>query len=227
MSLFILPGLICNLSMFSATLAAFPGASGVDDFYGDCTDLGAMAEHALARAPERFALLGHSMGGRIALEVVRRAPQRVTALILADTGVHLPPPGEQDKRHALRDIGREQGFAALVDAWLPPMLSPAAREDATLVAALRAMCLRAGQARFEGQTQALLTRPEVEGLLPAITVPTLAITGEFDAWSPLAQHEHIAALIPGATALEVPGAGHMLPAEDAPAFNAAIARLLG
>jgi pimeloyl-ACP methyl ester carboxylesterase len=143
--LFILPGLLCNLSMFSATMEAFPGATGIDDFYGRETSLSAMAEYALARAPERFVLLGHSMGARIALEIMRRAPERVEALVLADTGIHPIQPKEREKRYALRDIGREQGFAALVDAWLPPMLTPAALADTALVADLRAMCISLGR----------------------------------------------------------------------------------
>ncbi|WP_068080856.1 alpha/beta fold hydrolase [Novosphingobium rosa] len=220
--LFILPGLLCNLSMFSATMEAFPGASGIDDFYGRETSLSAMAEYALARAPERFVLLGHSMGARIALEIMRRAPERVEALVLADTGIHPIQPKEREKRYALRDIGREQGFAALVDTWLPPMLTPAALADTALVADLRAMCISAGQTRFEEQIEALLARPEVEGLLPSIACPTLSIVGELDRWSPVAQHEQIAALIPGAALSVIAGAGHMLPAEDPAAFIGAI-----
>jgi pimeloyl-ACP methyl ester carboxylesterase len=135
--------------MFSATIAAFPGADGVDDFYGRETTLAGMADHALKQAPDRFVLLGHSMGARIALEIMRRVPERVEALILADTGIHPAQPGEREKRYTLRDIGRDRGFAALVDTWLPPMLTPAALADTALVADLRAMCLSAGQARFE------------------------------------------------------------------------------
>ena len=226
MSLFILPGLMCDLSMFSATMAAFPGSSGVDDLYGRETTLGGMASHALALMPERCVLLGHSMGARIALEIMRHAPGRVTALVLADTGIHPAAPGEREKRYALRDVGRQQGFAALVDAWLPPMLAAARRDDAMLVAGLRTMCLRAGQTRFEEQIEALLARPEVEDILPAITCPTLSITGALDSWSPPVQHERIAQLIPGARLEIVAGAGHMLPVEDAPVFNAALRRWL-
>jgi len=226
MSLFILPGLLCNLAMFAPTLAAFPGSSGVDDFYGQATTLGSMAEHALAQMPRRSVLLGHSMGARIALEVMRRAPDRVSALVLADTGIHPTRPGEREKRYDLRDLGRRQGFAALVDTWLPPMVAPVGRQDGALMAALRAMCLSAGQARFEAQIEALLARPEVEDMLPAIACPTLSIVGELDAWSPPAQHERIAALIPGAALTIVAGAGHMLPAEAPAAFNAALSDFL-
>jgi pimeloyl-ACP methyl ester carboxylesterase len=226
MTMFILPGLLCNLSMFAATMEAFPGASGVDDFYGQETTLPGMAAHALARAPDRFVLLGHSMGARIALEIMRVAPERVSALILADTGIHPAREGERDKRYELRDIGREQGFGALIDTWLPPMLAPDRQGDAALVDGLRAMCLSAGQERFEGQIEALLARPVVEDLLPLVTVPTLSIVGELDAWSPPKQHRQIADLIPGARLEIVTGAGHMLPAEDAASFNAALADFL-
>jgi hypothetical protein len=65
MTMFILPGLLCNLSMFSATMGIFPGATGIDDFYGRETTLAGMADHALAQAPDRFVLLGHSMGARL------------------------------------------------------------------------------------------------------------------------------------------------------------------
>lgn len=98
MSMFILPGLLCNLSMFSATMAAFPGSGGVDDFYGRETTLAGMADHALKQAPDRFVLLGHSMGARIALEIMRRVPERVSALILADTGIHPARPGPASAR---------------------------------------------------------------------------------------------------------------------------------
>jgi pimeloyl-ACP methyl ester carboxylesterase len=226
MSLFILPGLMCDLSMFAATMEAFPGASGVNDFYASASTLQDMADHALALMPDRCMVVGHSMGGRVALEIMRQAPDRVGALVLANSGLYPAHPKEREKRHALRDIGREQGFAALLDLWLPTLLPPARQGDAALIEVLRAMCLRAGQARLEAQVEALLARPEVEDLLPGITCPTLSIVGQLDLWSPPAQHERIAGLIPGARLEIVAGAGHMLPCEAPTAFNAALLRSL-
>jgi pimeloyl-ACP methyl ester carboxylesterase len=212
--MFILPGLLCNLSMFSATIAAFPGADGVDDFYGRETTLAGMADHALKQAPDRFVLLGHSMGARIALEIMRRVPERVEALILADTGIHPAQPGEREKRYTLRDIGRDRGFAALVDTWLPPMLTPAALRIRRWWPICAPCACRRDRRGSKKQIEALLARPEVDDLLPAITVPTLSIVGELDRWSPPIQHEQIAAAIPGAALSIIAGAGHMLPAED-------------
>jgi pimeloyl-ACP methyl ester carboxylesterase len=137
--------------------------------------------------------------------------------------VHLPSPGEAPKRYTLRDLGRAKGMAALVDAWLPPMVALPRRDDTAFMAPLRTMCIEAGLPRFEAQIAALLARREVESLLPHIACPVLVATGRDDGWSPPDQHEAIAALIPNARLVVVEGAGHMLPVEAPNALNQAIA----
>ena len=116
--LLFLPGLICDARVFAPQLAAFPGARAVDG-YGLADSLSAMARVALAFADregaERFDLFGHSMGGRVALELFRLAPDRVRRLALSSTGVHSLGESEPEKRHALKAIGHEQGYEALVD----------------------------------------------------------------------------------------------------------------
>ncbi|GAA0320179.1 alpha/beta hydrolase [Sphingomonas oligophenolica] len=221
----LLPGLMCDSRVFAAQLSAFPNARAAADYTLE-RDLGAMAGRVIDAAPARFALLGHSMGGRVALEVIRRVPDRVTRLALLSTGVHMPTPGEAPKRYALRDLGRSEGMAALVDAWLPPMVAPDRARDPHFMAPLRAMCIEAGLARFEAQIAALLSRPEVESLLPHIACPVLVAAGSEDVWSPPAQHEAIAALLPDAHLVVVEGAGHMLPVEAPDALNDAIAAWL-
>jgi pimeloyl-ACP methyl ester carboxylesterase len=218
----LLPGLMCDSRMFAAQFATFPQAIPAAD-YGEADDLGDMAERVLADAPVRFALLGHSMGGRVALEIVRRAPERVSRLALVSTGVHMPAAEEAPKRHALRDLGRAQGMAALVDSWLPPMVAPPRSSDSSFLAPLRDMCIDAGLPRFEAQIAALLARPEVESLLPRLTCPVLVAVGREDRWSPPEQHAAIAALIPGARLAVIEGAGHMLPVEAPGKLNQAIA----
>jgi pimeloyl-ACP methyl ester carboxylesterase len=220
--LLMLPGLICDSRIFASQFETFDRAASAAD-YGDADDLGAMAALVLADAPARFALLGHSMGARVALEVVRQAPERVTRLALVSTGVHLPSPTEAPSRHALRDLGCAHGMAALVDAWLPPMVASPRCDDAAFMAPLRTMCIEAGLGRFEAQIAALLARREVESLLPHIACPVLVAVGSEDRWSPPSQHEAIAALIPDARLVVVEGAGHMLPVEAPGAFNQAIA----
>jgi pimeloyl-ACP methyl ester carboxylesterase len=219
-----LPGLICDSRIFAAQAEAFAQVWPAPD-YGDAATLEDMAQRILNAAPERFALLGHSMGARVALEIVRTAGERVDRLALLSTGVHMPGEGEAAKRCALRDLGRAHGMAALVDAWLPPMIAPSRPRD-DLYEELQAMCVDAGMARFEAQIAALLSRPEVATLLPTIACPTLVAVGSEDRWSPPVQHEAIVALIPGARLAVIEGAGHMLPAERPDALNAAIANWL-
>lgn len=221
--LIILPGLMCDSRMFADLVDAFPAAQVIDGFYAGCDRIEAMADYALARMPARVSLLGHSMGARVALELLRKAPDRVERLALVDTGVHSPRPGEREARYALRDIGREQGMAALVADWLPPMVGFAALRNEALMDSLYTMAVSAGLSTFEAQIEALLNRPSVDALLPTIACPTLAMVGRQDQWSPVAQHEAIVAAIPGAQLRVVEGAGHMMPAEAPQAFN----RLVG
>ncbi|PXA97670.1 alpha/beta hydrolase [Nostoc sp. 3335mG] len=215
-SLVVLPGLLCDSRMFD--LSGFPNARVIDGFYAGANRIEAMADHALARLPASFALLGHSMGARVALEIWRKAPRRVARLALVDTGVHPVRDGERDGRYRLRDLGRSHGMAALVDAWLPPMMGDAAREDAALMDRLRGMAISAGIDTFEAQIEGLLNRPALDALLPTIDCPVLVAVGREDRWSPVEQHEAIAAAIPHATLQVVDGAGHMMPAEQPSAF---------
>lgn len=223
--LMLLPGLICDASIYAPQSAAFPDSKAVDG-YGLRDSLEDMAQHVLDMAPESFDLFGHSMGGRVALEVVRLAPQRVRRLALVSTGTNALQAGEVRKRFDLRRIGREQGMEALVDAWLPPMVAEANRGKPEIMNPLRAMCLCAGLKTFEAQIDALIARNEAESLLPTITCPTLVMTGSEDSWSPPAQHEAMAAALPNSELVIVEGAGHMIQREAPDAVNDAIARWL-
>lgn len=227
--LLLLPGLICDSRIYAPQLAAFEQARAIDS-YGLADSLPAMARVALAFADEQgfetFDLLGHSMGGRVALEVFRMAPDRVRRFGIMSTGVHPVRPGEADKRAALVALGHEQGFEALVDAWLPPMVAEANRARPEIYDPMRRMCLEAGQEMFDAQIRALLGRPEQESLLPQIAVPALVLTGELDTWSPPPQHEAMAAALPDAVLTIVPGAGHMIQREAPEAVNDAISAWL-
>lgn len=210
----LLPGLICSDLVWheqAESLAEFRpiAVSG----YGDARSLVTMAERVLARVPDRISLAGHSMGARVALEMMRLAPGRIERLALFDTGVHPVAPGEKEKRMALLELGRREGMAALVDAWLPPMVHPDRRNDAPFMAPLRQMCLDAGIDQFENQITALLRRPELRSILPAIDCPTLVGVGDADEWATPEQHHGIADDIPAAELVVFEHAGHMAPYE--------------
>lgn len=224
--LLFLPGLICDARIFAPQTAAFAGSHVVDS-YGLADSLVDMARIALDQADalgaDQIDVFGHSMGGRIALEMVRLAPHRVRRLALVSTGIHPRKEGEAESRAALQQIGYDHGFAALVDSWLPPMVAESNRADTASYNTMRDMCLSMGQVMFDAQIKALLARPEIESLLPQITSPTLVMTGEFDTWASPKQHAAIAACLPDAELVIVPGAGHMIQLEAPAAVNRAIA----
>lgn len=139
--LLMLPGLLCDRRIWAPQMARFAPFDPVAiDGYGDARSMEAMAQRVLAQAPARFSLVGHSMGARVAFEVYRAAPGRMARLALLSTGVHSPAPSEAEKRHALLQVGREQGIDKLLDLWLPPMVGTRNRSDQRLMASLREMC---------------------------------------------------------------------------------------
>lgn len=220
--LFLLPGLLCDARVWPRAALALGSPVVAPMGYGDASTLAEMAHSVLRTAPARFSLLGHSMGARVALEIVRAAPERVERVALVSTGVHPVRPGEANSRHDLLELGRADGAEALVDRWLPPMVAPSRRADEDLMGPLKTMCVQAGVETYAVQIAALLHRPEVESLLPGIACPTLVMVGSEDQWSPPEQHRAIAAAIPGAVLKIVDGSGHMLPAEAPHAFVEAV-----
>jgi len=173
----------------------------------------AMAQHVLEIAPEHFAVAGHSMGGRVALEIMRAAPERVTGLALLNTGVHAVRDGEPQSRGHLLRVAFEHGMPALAAEWLPPMMGSDAARAAQLMPRLSAMIQRFTAETYAGQVSAMLNRPEVLSVLPTISVPTLLLSGSDDTWSPISQQQSIRRRIPHATLFEILGAGHMAPLE--------------
>src|SRR5271157_4431539 len=108
MTVFLLPGLLCDATIWSHQSDAL-GDVVIPDFRY-VSSIEAMAQLVLDAAPERFAVAGHSMGGRVALEVFRMAPGRVERLALLDTGVHPRAAGEEAKRQELIDLARSRGM---------------------------------------------------------------------------------------------------------------------
>lgn len=216
-----MPGLLCDQAFWTARAALEALAPVVVADFSQASSIEAMAGKALAAAQGPIVAIGHSMGGRVALEAMRQAPQRVVGLALLDTGIHTRRPGEEDKRAAMIRLAYDQGMAALADVWVPPMVDPRRQDDAALLAPMKAMVLRATPEQHERQMRALLGRPDPRALLPTITCPTLVMVGRHDQWSPLVQHEEIAALIPGARLAVIEDAGHMTLMEQ-PAAGAAV-----
>ncbi|MDD7972688.1 alpha/beta fold hydrolase [Roseinatronobacter alkalisoli] len=173
----------------------------------------AMAARLLADADGPLIAVGHSMGGRVAMEMARQAPDRLRALVLANTGHDTRKPGETAKRQAKIDLGHDS-MAKLAAEWLPGMLDPARTSDTALIEGLTEMVIAAGPAVHERQIHALLNRPDAGACLGRIACPILLLTGRQDAWSPAAQHRAIADMAPDAEVQLIDDAGHFMPVEQ-------------
>jgi pimeloyl-ACP methyl ester carboxylesterase len=194
--------------------------------YRDCDSLPAMAAKALAAAPARFALAGHSMGARVALEMFRVAPERITHLALVDTSVAPIAPGEPALRKTLLDAVAREGTDVLLRDWLPPMVHDAYRNDASIMEPLRNMVRSMTPEIFARQVSAMLSRPEERSLLAKITCPALVLCGRFDSWRTPEQHAEWAYDIPGVVFEIVEDCGHMAPWETPAEVTAALRRWL-
>ncbi len=121
--------------------------------------IGGMAARALVDFDGPISVMGHSMGGRVAIEMARLQPGRVTSLVLANTGHTSMKPGEEEKRGRLVDLG-QRDMRELAEVWLPPMLAPDRIADLSLVDDLTQMVIKAGPEVHERQIRALLSRPD-------------------------------------------------------------------
>ena len=215
-TLLLVPGLMCDATTWQPVL---PGLSHVATCqvvdHGTADSLPQMAEQLLAHAPARFAMAGHSMGGRVALEVMRIAPERVTHLGLFDTG-YLPKAagavGDEEvrKRMALLAIARSHGVRAMATEWVKGMVAPPRLNDAALMQDILDMFERKSADLFEKQLRALIARPDATPVLQQLQLPTLVLCGELDAWSPPAQHQALADLMPAHPhVVSIPNCGHM------------------
>jgi pimeloyl-ACP methyl ester carboxylesterase len=218
-ALVLVSGLMCNARFWAEQIPALN-----KDFAVSCPNLAdvdrleAMAQLILRQQEAEFHLVGHSMGGRVALEIMRIAPQRVLSLALFDTGVHGILEGEQQKRQVLLDMAFNQGMAAVAKAWIPLMLHPQQQNNPSLLQAITAMVLDYSAQQFHNQVTALLHRLPAYDVLKSIACPTLVGCGRQDQWSTLAQHQAFCQDIARAQFCVIEDSGHMVAMEQPKAF---------
>lgn len=211
--LVLLSGLLCDERLWHHQV----GVLGVemDIFVPDLTlddSLEAMAKRVLSSAPDRFALAALSMGGYVAFEIMRQAPERVSRLALIDTQASPDTPEKRKIRQdllALAEIGK---FKGVTPRLLPKLVHP--RCIATPVSELvKAMADSIGKEGFVRQQQAIITRPDYRPMLSSIGVETLVVVGEDDEITPLDESELIHRGIPGSSLVVLPECGHLPPLE--------------
>jgi pimeloyl-ACP methyl ester carboxylesterase len=209
-NLLLLPGLLCDARLWRDQLAAFPQAEVADLTLDDDTE--AMAIRTLAFAPDRFALCGLSMGGYVALAIMRLAPERVTRLCLLDTSARADTPQQSRRRRVLMAMTRGNTFRGVTPRLLPQLLHPD-HLAMPIAQEVLDMAGRVGRDAFLRQQQAILSRPDSRDMLPAITIPTLIGVGSHDILTPPDLSTEMAQAIPGAELRIIEGSGHLPPME--------------
>lgn len=168
-----------------------------------------VAAQILKAAPERFALVGTSMGGYAAFEILRQAPDRVTKLIFMSTSAKPDAPERSKGRREQVASARKTGIRDItLGLWLK-LVHPARHEDLALRELFIDMSEQLGVDAFERQIEAIISREDSRPLLPQIKVPTLVVVGKGDALITPDDGREIASGIPGARLEEVEHGGHM------------------
>jgi pimeloyl-ACP methyl ester carboxylesterase len=212
--LFLLPGLMCDEVVWEhqqQTLA--PYAEVIIPVFRGFDSLVTMAEYVLTMAPPRFSVVGHSMGGRVAWELMELAGKRIDKFAVMDTGVHPVNSEEPEKRQVLLDKAIAEGLKAVAEIWIPGMVHPDRHVDNQLMDEITAMILRNSVEDFQGQMRALLERKDQTKYLPYINQEVLLIAGEADSHSPPEQHQLMAGKFKKSRLEIVPDAGHMVTME--------------
>lgn len=218
-----LPALLCNAGLFIHQIKTMESEC---DFY--VPDLGLdenvsdAAARVLKRAPERFVLGGISMGGYVALEIMRQAPERVRGLILADTNAHADPEAAREKRLKAIETAREKGIEPLIKPTLLDIIAPEHRSNDVTRHILERMAELTGVDKYVNEQKTIMSRPDSTALIGKIDCPVLVVGGEKDALSPPDALDAMTRLIPRAAHVVIRNAAHLPPLENPAAFTAAL-----
>ena len=188
--------------------------------------ISAMAAAILSEQPTRFALAGLSMGGYIALEIVRQAPERVTGLALLDTSARPEAPAQTERRLSLLALAETAGMGAAIAELLPAMIHPDRLGDRDLTGRIITMADDTGRNDFTRQQKAIIARPDARPSLGRITCPTVVACGDVDQITLPEWSREMAALIPHAHLELIPACGHMSSMEQPTAVHTLLCRVI-
>jgi len=209
--LVLLPGLLCDARLWQPQVDALGdrAPAWVADLTRD-DSMAAMAERVLSEAPfERFALAALSMGGYVALEIMRRAPQRVERLALMDTQARADTEEARARRLALMELASKGRFLGVTDRLMPLLMHASRLADERLTGLVKDMANSVGPEAFLRQQKAIMDRVDSQPGLAEIRCPTLVLCGEQDMLTPLERHVELAEAIAGSTLVSLPACGHL------------------
>jgi pimeloyl-ACP methyl ester carboxylesterase len=223
----LVPPLLCSARVYEPILDTVwsHGSLSIADTRSDAT-IAEMAARLLREAPDRFALLGTSMGGYVALEVVRQAPERVEALALVSTSARADTPETLNARRRQSQLVEEGHFDALVDAAFPGVVAARHESDLALRAVWRDLAAVVGSEAFLRQQRAVMGRADLRALLPSIACPTTVIHGAEDRLIPVEMARELAGEIPEAELIVIEHAGHFALFEQSESAVSAVTSFL-
>ncbi|MBO0335054.1 alpha/beta fold hydrolase [Sneathiella sp. CAU 1612] len=215
-SLVLVPGLLCTADLWRDQISALSDIAEIT--IGDHTQddsMSAIARRILDAAPEKFALAGLSMGGYIALEIMRHAPERVTHLAIMDSRAVADTPEERQKRiDFIKLVEQGSAFKGVTRSLLPILIHESRLEDEELVARIFKMAEDVGKDAFLRQERASLDRIALWDVLKTITCPTMVLSGADDKLTPAKIQREMAVEIPTAQYVEIPNCGHLPTMEE-------------
>lgn len=227
LSIILIPGLGTSSRTYSHILPALWKHSSVTIAnQTEDASIEAIAKRILVTAPPRFALIGHSMGGYIAFEILRQEPNRVAKLALLNTSARPDNDEAKEKRKKQIEKVEKGNFAEIIEGALPAFVHPSHKEDKNLQEIITAAHYDAGAEAYIRQQTAIMGRKDSRPDLKNINIPTLVLTGDDDKLLPLELSQEIAASIPGAKLIIVTECGHMSPLEKPQAVSNALTEWL-
>lgn len=208
--LVMLPGMMCTGELFREQIAHFSAERVVQIApLNGHRYVHSLAEQVLKQAPPKFALCGLSMGGIVALEVLRQAPARVVGLALLDTNPLAELDSVKQRRYPQIVKVRAGGLLEVMRDEMMPNYLADADENPELLDLCAHMAMELGRDVFIRQSLALRDRPDQVNTLRAVRVPTLVLCGEKDKLCPLGRHQMMHQMVPGSTLAVVADAGHL------------------
>ena len=218
----LLPALLCNAGLFIHQIKALENEA---DFFvpdlGLDTNVADAARRILSQIRGQFVLGGISMGGYVAFEILRQAPQRVAGLILMDTNAHADPEPARKKRLEMIETAQAQGIEAVVESALIGIISPGHRQNDVIRHILEHMAQTTGVDKYVNEQKTIMSRPDSTELLKNIPCPVLVLGGAQDTLSPPESLDQMTAQIPTAVHAVITNSGHLPPLENPSAVTAA------
>jgi pimeloyl-ACP methyl ester carboxylesterase len=222
-----LPGLAGDAQMWRSQCEAFADwEPAVADVHTRHATLPEMASALLRESQGDLVLCGASMGGMLAMEAARQAPQRIAGLALLGTSARPESPEMRQVREAAIELFAQGKLREVIEPNVAFAFHPERAKDAELVGSYLEFVLRAGADQLIHQNRAVIVRPDARTHLPQVRCPVLVMCGDADQLSPRECAQEIAALIPHSELVVVPDCGHMLTMEQPAFVNAALRRWL-